>query len=104
MKHLKQFLYYSTLSFSLFLTTLVLAASNETRSFRTPSGQMINIGDNRSQLDTSTLTPHSSSSYEFRQGKERLIAYTYHYEIHQVIYTVTVIKDKIVKIEWTRKH
>lgn len=92
-----------TLNLSLIVPTVVNAA-NETRSMRTQSGEIIVIGDRFSKLSQAMQhVPQPIQSYEFKENKNRYTASVYHYEINQIIYSITVVNNTITKIEWFRK-
>ena len=99
-----------TRSITALMSTMLLLpilgyAANESRSFRTPSGQIISLGDSYAKLSSHMKqTPTSTQHYEWKEGKNRFTAYSYTYEFHDLIYTFTVVNNEIRKIEWIRKN
>ena len=79
-----------------------LSFANETSSFKTATGQTITIGDSLDDLIAKTAqSPAGLKTTEWAEGIDTVSALSYEYIIGQTIYTVTVVKDKILKIEWT---
>ena len=79
-----------------------LSFANETSSFKTATGQIITIGDSLDDLIAKTAqSPAGLKTTEWKsEGSESVSALSYEYIIGQTVYTITVVKDKILKIEW----
>lgn len=75
--------------------------ANETSSFKTATGQTITVGDSLNDLIAKTAqSPTGLKTTEWAEGNGSVAALSYEYIIGQTIYTVTVVRDKILKIEW----
>ena len=89
------------IAFFLICTFSSLSFANETSSFKTATGQTITIGDSLNDLIAKTAqSPAGLKTSEWTEGNETVSALSYEYIIGQTIYTVTVVRDKILKIEW----
>lgn len=91
------------LMLSLSLSSIAIAA-NQTTTLRTPTGQLVSVGDSYTELVTRMdQSPLSMNSYEWKQGKNRYMAMDYLYQIENTVYTVTVVNNQVKKIEWINK-
>lgn len=97
---MKQFLALAlVLSFSSFTF-----AGTATSSVRTPSGQLVNVGDSFADMNSRiSQSPVSMNSYETKEGETTITVSNYTYDIDNISYTFTIIKNQVKKIEWTRK-
>ena len=78
--------------------------ATETSSFKTATGQTLKIGDSLNDLISKTAqSPDSLKTTELQYGDELVTAIRYDYSIGQTVYTVTVVKEKILKIEINEK-
>lgn len=75
-------------------------ASVETSSFRTVSNQTVALGDSLTQLMSRTgQSPTAMRTTPWQEGSTQVNAMQYDYSIGDNIYTVTVVKQQIRKIE-----
>ncbi|OTG83842.1 hypothetical protein [Acinetobacter sp. ANC 4648] len=83
----------------------LLFAANQTNNLRTGNGQLVTIGDSYTELVTRMdQSPLSMNSYEWKENNNRTsIAMDYTYQIENTIYTVTVVNNRVQKIEWINK-
>ena len=87
---------------ALSLSTFCFAT--ETSSFKTATGQTIKIGDSLNDLISKIAqSPDSLKTIELKEGDQEVTAVSYDYSIGQTVYTVTVVKEKILKIERNEK-
>ena len=88
------------------LTAMSFAhAANETSSIRTPEGQLISLGDTFTDMQNRLkLSPNSMITHEFKEGKNLDLAMDYKYEIENMMYTITIVNDRVRKIEWLNTH
>lgn len=85
----------------LLLISNISFATTETSSFRTSAGQQVVIGDSLNQLISKTgQSPLAIKSTIWTHSDQKLNAMTYNYEIGQMIYSVTVVQEQVLKIEW----
>lgn len=88
--------------FALTLSSMCFAV--ETGSFKTGTGQLVKIGDSLSELiERTAQSPNAVKTIEWKDGDQVVPAMSYDYEVNQMIYTVTVVHDKVLKIEWQDK-
>ncbi|OTG63003.1 hypothetical protein B9T29_04760 [Acinetobacter sp. ANC 3903] len=92
-KYLIPIMFFSAVSFT--------HAANETSSIRTPAGQSIILGDSYADMQSRMhLSPSSMITREFKEGKNRYLAMHYTYEVENMLYTITIVNDRVKKIEW----
>ncbi|NHB57605.1 hypothetical protein [Acinetobacter shaoyimingii] len=90
------------LIFALSLSTLSYAI--ETTSFKTGTGQTLAIGDSLNDLiKRIAQSPDALRTVTLNHGGKERSAIIYDYSIGQVIYTITVLDERIIKIEWHNK-
>ncbi|WP_425915589.1 hypothetical protein [Acinetobacter sp. TSRC1-2] len=76
-------------------------AANETFSINTPEGQLISLGDTFTDMQSRLkLSPNSMITRELKEGENRYLAMEYKYEIENMMYTITIVHDRVKKIEW----
>jgi hypothetical protein len=93
LKHLIPIIFLSTISFT--------HAANETSSIRTPAGQSITLGDSYTDMQNRMdLSPSSMITHELKEGKNHYLAMDYTYEVENMLYTITIVNDRVKKIEW----
>lgn len=93
LKHLIPIIFLSAISFT--------HAANETSSIRTPAGQSITLGDSYTDMQNRMdLSPSSMITHELKEGKNRYLAMDYTYEVENMLYTITIVNDRVKKIEW----
>lgn len=82
----------------------LLFAANQTDTLRTSNGQLVTIGNSYSEfikrMDQSPLSMHS---YPWKEGRNSSTAMDYVYKIENTLYTVTVVNNKVRKIEWVNQ-
>ena len=75
--------------------------ANETSSILTPEGQLISLGDTFADMQNRLkLSPNSMITREFKEGEKLDLAMDYKYEIENMMYTITIVNDRVRKIEW----
>ena len=75
-------------------------AKIETSSFKTTSNQTVALGDSLAQLMSRTgQSPSAMRSTPWLDGSNTVYAMQYDYNIGDNVYTVTVVKEQIRKIE-----
>ena len=84
------------------LTAMSFAhTANETSSILTPEGQLISLGDTFADMQNRLkLSPNSMITREFEEGEKLDLAMDYKYEIENMMYTITIVNDRVRKIEW----
>ncbi len=93
LKHLIPIIFLSAISFT--------HAANETSSIRTPAGQSITLGDSYTDMQNRMdLSPSSMITHELKEDKNRYLAMDYTYEVENMLYTITIVNDRVKKIEW----
>lgn len=93
LKYIIPVIFLSVVSFS--------HAANETSSIHTPSGQSISLGDSYSDMQNRmSLSPNSMSTHEIKEGKNHYLAMDYTYTVENMLYTITIVNDRVKKIEW----
>ena len=93
----------------LFLISLSCAtwagAANPTSSIYTLEGQVVNVGDSFTDMETQMKqSPLSVNSTTWKDTKKNVNAMNYVYDMGDRIYTITVVKDQIRHIEWVKKN
>lgn len=90
--------------FLAFTCSGLLFAANPTDTLRTSNGQLVTIGNSYTELvkriDQSPISMHS---YIWKEGKKSSTAMDYLYQIENTLYTVTVVNNKVRKIEWVNQ-
>ncbi len=90
--------------FLAFTCSGLLFAANPTDTLRTSNGQLVTIGNSYTELvkriDQSPISMHS---YIWKEGKKSYTAMDYLYQIENTLYTVTVVNNKVKKIEWVNQ-
>ncbi len=93
LKHLIPITFLSVISFT--------HAANETSSIYTPEGQTLSVGDSYSDMQNRMhLSPNSMISHEFQENKKQYLAMDYTYEVENMLYTITIVNDRVKKIAW----
>lgn len=93
LKHLIPIIFLSITTFT--------HAANETSSIRTPEGQSLSLGDSFTDMQTRLhLSPSSIVSHELKEDKNLHLAMDYTYEIENMLYTITIVNNRVKKIEW----
>lgn len=81
-----------------------LSFATETSSFKTGTGQTLTIGDSLKDLvKRIAQSPDALRTVTLNREGKNLTAITYDYSIGQVLYTITVLNEQIIKIEWQDK-
>ena len=79
----------------------VLYAASQSSSMRTQSGQIVSVGDSYTEMVSRlNQSPLSMNSYEYTEAGKTYTAINYSYPIENIVYTFTVINNRITKIEW----
>ena len=79
----------------------VLYAASQSSSMRTQSGQIVSVGDSYTEMVSRlNQSPLSMNSYEYTEVGKTYTAINYAYQIENIVYTFTVINNRITKIEW----
>ncbi|AXY57521.1 hypothetical protein CDG60_13710 [Acinetobacter chinensis] len=95
--------YILSLALSLCVSTAVFAAT-ESSSVRTPTGQLVSVGDTLTEMEERMgQSPESMNTYELKEKDHSHIASAYVYEIDNSIYTLTVVNNQVKKIERINK-
>lgn len=82
------------------LISLNSFAKVETSSFKTKSRQTVAVGDSLVELMSRTgQSPTAMRSTPWQDGSNTVYAMQYDYNIGDNVYTVTVVKEQIRKIE-----
>lgn len=82
----------------------LLFAANQTDTLRTSNGQLVTVGNNYSDfIKRMDQSPVSMHSYTWNEGKKHSTAMDYVYQIENTLYTVTVVNNKVKKIEWVNQ-
>lgn len=82
------------------LFSFLTFASVEMSSFKTASNQTVALGDSLTQLMSRTgQSPTAMRTTPWQEGSNQVNAMQYDYNIGDNIYTVTVVKEQIRKIE-----
>lgn len=78
-------------------------AKTETSSFKTISNQTVTVGDSLNELiDRTGQSPQSMKSTTWQEGQSTMKAMEYEYNIGDNIYSITVVHEKILKIEFRK--
>lgn len=92
-KQLIPIMFFSAVSFT--------HAASETSSIRTPEGQTLSLGDSFADMQNRLhLSPSSMITHELQEGKKHYLAMDYTYEVENMLYTITIVNDRVKKIEW----
>ena len=93
LKYLIPIILFSSISFT--------HAANETSSIRTSAGQSLSLGDSYADMQSRMhLSPSSMDTHEIKEGKNLYLAMDYTYEVENMLYTITIVNDRVKKIEW----
>lgn len=100
---------YEKIAWSIFLafalSTTNIYASNSINSMRTPSGQLVSIGERyNSFISKIQLSPISTRNYEVEKDGEKYTIYEYTYLIENSYYTVSIKNNLVDSIIWDRKN
>lgn len=72
--------------------------ANETSSIRTQEGQLISLGDTFTDMQNRLkLSPNSMITRKFKEGENLDLAMDYKYEIENMMYTITIVNDRVRK-------
>lgn len=84
----------------IFLSAITFThAANETSSIHTPSGQSISLGDSYTDMQNRmSLSPNSMSTHEIKEGKNLYLAMDYTYTVENMLYTITIVNDRVKKL------
>lgn len=79
-------------------------ARSETRSVRTPIGEIVSIGDSYiNMVNKFQEKPISTQSYEIKENKTKYTVYEYIYLIDDRYYTISIVNGLVKSISWDRK-
>ena len=80
-------------------------AANTASSIRTLEGQVVNVGDSFADMETRLKqSPLSVNSTVWKDGKKSVNAMNYVYDMGDMVYTITIVKDQVRHIEWVGKN
>lgn len=89
--------------FVICISSATLAFAAPTSGFRTPHGQLVNVGDSMAKAqDALKSAPISSSSSIVTEGEKTFDVHYYTYKVDGILYTLKVKNQVIESIDWVR--